>query len=145
MGTACATRHRGAGLAWALGAVLAACSTATRDYDHHGMLTEPRWFGIGNLTVVRVDPAGREVRLAWRGFNIRGGDALNPPWEELELVCEGEAYLITDKGLSNNQLLVNGERLDFRARDLAVHVTFGQGVSIAPGIPYEEALHIGQY
>lgn len=129
----------------ALGAVLAACSTETCDYDHHGTLTEPQWFGIGNLTVVRVDPAGREVGLAWRGFNIRGGDALNPPWEELELACGGEIYLITDKGVSNNQLLVNGERLDFRGRDQAVHVTFGLGVAIGPGIPYEDALHIGRY
>ena len=129
----------------ALGALLGACheAPASLDFEKHGMVTGLQWFGLDNLSVVRVDPAGRPVELIWRGYD-KLKDSHHPPWEELELSCGSERFLVSSR-CGNNQLIVNGRCLELPARERGLWVTFGTDVETGPVIPYEDSVRSDEY
>jgi hypothetical protein len=117
------------------------CGGDHPDFSHEASIEEQQWYGIGNFTVVSVEPNGSRVTLQWRGFHQRSGNALKPPWEELRISSDSEVYLITDKGIGNNELLVNGKSYKFDGASQTLVIRFGVGVSIGSGYPYAKAKH----
>jgi hypothetical protein len=89
--------------------------------------------------VFRVDPAGKEVRIDWRGYNVRTGDALRVPYEVIRLSSASEEYVISDQAAGNHGLLVDGVLHQFDAQTQQVLIRFGEGVSLEPGGDYKAA------
>lgn len=105
-----------------------------------GTITAPQTFGLRNVTVFRVDPAGAEVRIDWRGYNVRTGNAFRVPYEVIQLSAGGEEYVVSDQGTGNNALMVNGVLRQFDSECQQVLIRFGEGVSLEPGGDYRAAI-----
>ncbi len=88
--------------------------------------------GLGGLAVVEIDPAGKEAAIHWQAFHKQRGDALNVPYEVITIVAGNERYVVTDRGVGNYELSVNGQ-VQTLARDQRVRITLGRGVSIVGG------------
>jgi len=122
---------------------MVACAGSPKLEDRkEGVIDKSTTIGILNLTVVRVDPNGREVKVDWKGFNIRSGNAFNVPFETIELKAGEEIYVISDQKAGNNELMVNGKLYTFDSNKQQVLVKFGEGVSLEDGGDYQEALKI---
>lgn len=103
-----------------------------RDFDLAVPISKPAAFGMGNLSVVEIDPNGREASLRWEAFNKRNGDAFNVPFEVITVSAGCELYAITDQFVGNNALKVNGTVHKFDSSQ-RLRVRFGHGVSIVGG------------
>ena len=114
------------------------------DEDRQGTIESPQDYGLDNLTVLHVDPNGRTVAVEWKGYNLRRGNAFNVPWHEIKLTTQDETHFVCNRSCGNNALEVNGVRYEFDAGTECVMIKFGEGVSIVAGIPYADALHIGE-
>jgi hypothetical protein len=88
--------------------------------------------GLGNIAVVEIDPAGKDAAIHWQAFNKQRGNVLNVPYEVITIVGGNERYVVTDKGVGNNALSVNGQ-VQTLARDQRLRITLGRGVSIVGG------------
>ena len=107
---------------------------------NRGTITTPQTFGLRNVTVFRVDPAGAKVRIDWRGYNVRTGSAFRVPYEVIRLSADGEEYVVSDQGTGNNALMVNGVLHQFDSESQQVLIRFGEGVSLEPGGDYRAAI-----
>lgn len=94
--------------------------------------------GIGNFTVVEIDPNGHTTTLRWEEFNLRG-NALNVPYEILTISSGDERYIVTDKSVGNNALSVNGVTKSFDGRTKHLRIRIGEGIEIANGADYQSA------
>ncbi len=105
-----------------------------------GTITSSQTFGIRNFTVIRVDPNGNEVHVDWKGFNVKTGNASEVPFEEIWLSTGAEQYLVSDREVGNNQLIVNGRLYQFNGQSEQLLIRFGSGVSVEPGGDYQSAV-----
>jgi hypothetical protein len=129
---------------FAVALFLTGCGKDTLDLQKETTIESPQDYGIGNFTVVRFEPNARKVRIVWRAYNAFHGNAFHVPWEEVEASSDLEKYIVTDKTTGNDALQVNGKLYKFNGSKDCVLVKFGEGVSIVPGIPYEDAKRIGK-
>ena len=97
------------------------------------------FLGIGNLTVVEIDPNGHSPALHWEAFNKTHGNALNVPYEILTISSGDERYVVTDKTVGNNALSVNGVAQKFDGQTKRLRIRIGHGVEIADGADYKAA------
>ena len=104
-----------------------------------GTLDEGHTFGLGNLTVFRVDPAGRSVSIDWKGWRIGTSDSMRPPSEEVLLSAGDERYLVSERDAGNNELHVNGVLYQFPGREQQLLIRFGEGVSLEAGGDFQAA------
>jgi len=125
-----------------IGLFLTGCGGDTLDLQKEATIESVQNYGIGNFTVVRFEPNARKVRIVWRAYNVFHGNAFHVPWDEVEASSGAEKYTITDKNVGNDELEANGMLYKFNSRKDCVLVKFGEGVSIVPGIPYEDAKSI---
>jgi hypothetical protein len=95
--------------------------------------------GLGNFAVVEIDPNGRAPTMHRQAFNKRRGNALNVPYEVITIEAGAERYVVTDRGVGNNALSVNGEVKKFEADTKRLRIKFGEGVSIVEGADYRSA------
>lgn len=114
-------------------------STPQLDYDFAEPITHPEMIGLGNLTVVEIDPNGRSPSMHWQAFNKRRGNAFNVPYEVITIESGAERYVITDRTVGNGALSVNGEVKKFEADSKRLSVKLGEGVSIVEGADYRSA------
>lgn len=110
----------------------------TRDFDITAELSTAMLLGIGNLTVVEIDPNGHRPVLHWEAFNS-SGNADNVPYEILTVTSGDERYVVTDKTVGNNELSVNGVTYSFDGKAQRIRIQIGEGVEIAGGADYESA------
>ena len=120
--------------------IVTGCSNAPHlNFSHSETLTHPVNLGIGNFTVVEIDPNAEQVRLDWKGYNEKEGSWLNVPFEVIEVKTGKERYLITDDNVLNNELRINGKKFKFDANSKRILIRFGEGVSIVDGCDYTVA------
>lgn len=123
--------------------LLGGCSRSPRLEAHKtGVVSSPQTFGLGNFTTVRVDPAGKSVSIDWKGYNIKSGNALRVPYEQVHLSSGPETYLVSTKGARNDELIINGKPLQFDSRNKHVLIRFGSGITIENGGDYPQALNL---
>ena len=119
------------------------CSRApTLDYSRSETITHSLTLGIGNFTVVEIEPNAKPVMLQWKGYNKRQGSAFNVPFEVIEVVTGAERYLISDQHMGNNALSINAKKYTFDGRAKRIVIRFGEGVSIIDGSDYAAARKI---
>lgn len=114
-------------------------NTPELDYDIAEPITHPVIIGLGNLTVIAIDPNGRSPSMHWQAFNKRRGNAFNVPYEVITIESGAERYVITDRTVGNGALFVNGEVKKFEAFSKHLRIKFGEGVSILEGADYHSA------
>ena len=102
-------------------------------------ISSPRTFGLRNFTVVRIDPNGQTVRVDWKGYNTKTGDAFNVPFEEVRFSSGAETYLVSDESAGNNELTVDCKQYKIDSQNQQLLIQFGSGVSIEAGGDYEQA------
>jgi hypothetical protein len=119
---------------------MASCSSSTLEDHKTGKISSSQTLGIRNGTVIRVDPNDREVHVDWKGFNVETGDALHVPYEEIRLSAGAEQYLVSSRGVGNNQLVVNERLHDVNGQSEQLLIRFGAGVSVEQGGDYRRAL-----
>ena len=119
---------------------LSSCSRPpTRDSDKSSTLSKTIFLGVGNFTVVEIDPNGHETTLRWEAFNKFRGNALNVPYEIITISSGDERYVVTDKSVGNNALSVNGVTKSFDCRAKHLRIRIGKGTEIADGADYQSA------
>jgi len=120
--------------------ILTGCGKApTLDYSRSETITHNLTLGIGNLTVVEIEPNDKQVKLEWKGYNQREGSPFNVPFEVIEVAVGAERYLISDRNVGNNALSINRKKYNFNARAKRILIRFGKGVSIVDGTDYAAA------
>ena len=122
--------------------ILTGCGKAPApilDYSRSETITHSLTLGIGNLTVVEIEPNAKQVKLEWKGYNQREGSAFNVPFEVIEVAVGAERYLISDRHVGNNALSINRKKYTFNARAKRILIRFGEGVSIVDGTDYAAA------
>lgn len=87
---------------------LPSCNRTERDFDISSTISRTISLGIGNFTVVEIDPNGHKPTFHWEAFNKKHGSAFNVPYEILTISSEDVRYVVTDKNVGNNALSVNG-------------------------------------
>jgi hypothetical protein len=109
------------------------CSSDQLDVVKSRTVTQPLSIGLGNLTVIEIDPNGRQVNLDWKSFNLssKGG-----AFEFLTLESGAERYVITDRNDLNNALTINDQIYKFDSLTKHVRIRFGKGITVAGGADY---------
>lgn len=110
------------------------------EFEKKGVINQQITIGILNLTVVRIDPNGKDVQVSWKGFNVRSGDAFHVPFEIIELKSGDEAYIISSQSTGNNNLEINGKNYSFKSREQQILIKFGEGINIEDGGSYQDEL-----
>lgn len=126
-------------LAISLTGFIVACSRPKIELRNSGTLSEPALFKVRNLTVIHIDPNGKEVSVDWKGYNLLSGSAFNIPFEVIEISSGDEKYLISDEEAGNNELLINGTLRKFDSTNHQLLIKFGEGISIENGGNYQNA------
>ncbi len=106
------------------------------DFVFSAPFTETIVLGLGNLTVVEVDPAGQNAVIRWEAVNKRDGSALHVPYEVIIIRSPSEHHTITDRAVGNCALSIDGEVRGLEAGQ-RLRLTLGQGVSTIGGFRTE--------
>ena len=118
------------------------CGGKKPDFKRSEIISTSQTFGIGNLTVVEVDPNGRKVSIEWIGYNQLHSGALAVPEEHLTLTSGNEVYVATDRNAGNDSLYINGNLYRFDSETHHLWIRFGKGVTIVKGGNYRDARKI---
>jgi hypothetical protein len=129
------TRQGKAGLLLLLATGWLGLSCDRLDVHKSGAFGAVHAFGLGNRSVVRIEPGGRTVSLDWRGFNAGRTGLLGTEWERLEVRSGPERHVITDEGCEPGELLVDAKRFRFDHRRQILVLAFGKGVAVAQADP----------
>ena len=122
--------------------ISSACSSPKLDYVRSATISRATNFGICNLSVIEIDPHGRQAKIAWQGFNHSNGSWANVPFEILSVESGTERYVITDKNVLNNEIQVNGKIYHFDDLTQRVKIQIGGGIEIVHGSDYQRAQKI---
>ena len=119
--------------------MIAACSRPPKlGFDRSTTLSKTSILGIGNFTVLEIDPNGHRVTLRWEAYNKRDGNALKvPPYETLTITAGSERYVVSDRTVGNNALSVNGSVKKFDDQRQRLRIRIGLGADIVEGADYE--------
>lgn len=117
---------------------IASCSRPPKlDFDRSTTLSQPSTLGVGNLTVLEIDPNGHQTTLRWEAYNKRNGYALNVPYETLTITAGSEQYVVSDRTVGNNALSVNGSVKKFDGQRQRLRIRIGFGADIVEGVDYQ--------
>jgi hypothetical protein len=107
------------------------------DFDRSTTLSQPATLGIGNFTVLEIDPNGHQPTLRWEAYNKRDGSAFNVPYETLTITAGSEHYVVSDRTAGNNALSVNGSVKKFDGQRQRLRIRIGLGADIVEGADYQ--------
>jgi len=114
---------------------LAGTSCNHLDLDKTAAFQAGHTFGLGNTSVVRIDPAGRKVAMVWQGFNVGTSGVFGSEWERIYLHAGTEHHLISSEGCEPGQLKVDTRLYRFDHKRQMLLLQIGTGVSIVQAEP----------
>ena len=110
-------------------ALAVSCTEQRPDLQCGGAFSGSQAFRFGNDVVLAVE--ADRVEYVWDGFHLRTGSAATVPWERLELRSGVESHVVSDKGVGNNALVVDGIAVHLRARSQEVLLKIGTAPKVA--------------
>jgi hypothetical protein len=117
---------------------IVSCSRPPKlDFDRSTTISQSSTLGIGNLTVLEIDPNGHQPTLRWEAYNKKNGNAFNVPYENLTITAGSERYVVSDRTVGNNALSVNGSVEKFDGERQRLQIRIGLGADVVEGADYQ--------